>query len=280
MTIEFKNLTFRYGKKSPDALSGFTATVAPGIHLLLGENGAGKTTLLHLIDGLLFPTSGRCAIDGARTSLRLPSILSRVFFAGPTTPLPAKNVDELVRNHAQFYPRFSAELLADNLAQFGVSPAAPFKSLSMGSRQKAMVAYALALRTEVLLLDEPATGLDIDSKQMLQKMIAASVDESQTVIVSTHNIADLERLYDGVIVLNRGRLMLAATVDDVLSRVAFVRSARRPDGALYCEEGLGGCQAIVGAGAGVPESDIDFRLLYAALHQPDCSELLKMLNAR
>lgn len=150
----------------------------------------------------------------------------------------------------------------------------------MGSRQKATVAYALALRTEVLLLDEPATGLDIDSKQMLQKMIAASVDESQTVIVSTHNIADLERLYDGVIVLNRGRLMLAATVDDVLSRVAFVRSARRPDGALYCEEGLGGCQAIVGAGAGVPESDIDFRLLYAALHQPDCSELLKMLNVR
>ncbi|MDE7388170.1 MAG: ABC transporter ATP-binding protein [Muribaculaceae bacterium] len=270
MTIELTDLHYRYRRSAADAIDGITATIGPGIHLLLGENGAGKTTLLHLIDGLLFPTSGQCTADGGPTRLRLPSVTSRVAFLGAGMPLPALTIREMTRIHAPFYPRFSAEMLAENLAAFGIGIDQKLSAMSMGTKQKAAVAYMLALRTEILLLDEPATGLDIASKQALQKMIARCVDPDQTVIVSTHNIADLEYLYDGVTVIRHGRLLLSAATDAILSRIRFVSSPVPPAEALYCESGMGGFRAIVPNADGA-DSAMDYRLLYSALHK---SELL------
>ncbi len=103
MNIQLENLTLRYGRKV--ALNDLTATIEPGIHLLLGENGAGKTSLLHLIDGLRFPTDGKCLVDGAPTRYRLPSILSKVFYLGAGMPLPARTIEELIKVHARFFPK-------------------------------------------------------------------------------------------------------------------------------------------------------------------------------
>lgn len=278
MEIRLENLSYRYRKGAPDALAELTATLGPGIHLLLGENGAGKTTLLHLIAGLRFPTSGRCTIDGGPTSHRLPSVLSHVSFLAPDTAFPAANIAEMVRIHAQFYPSFSPELLQSNLERFGLTDRMALKSLSMGQRLKAGIAYVMALRTDILLLDEPATGLDIESKQQLQRMFAETIEPHQTVIVSTHNIADLEHLYDSVTVLCRGRLMVSLPIDELLRRVAFVSAPQRPEGALYCKPSLGGVRAIVPADEATDDGDVDFRLLYTALHQPDCSPLADILK--
>ncbi len=274
MEIALKDLRYHYRSGREDALDGISAAISPGIHLLLGENGAGKTTLLHIIDGLLFPTGGECRIDGAPTSWRLPSILSQTAFLAPGMEFPAATIDELARIHAQFYPRFSPEMLAENLARFGLKSSDRLRRLSMGSRQKAAVAYILSLRTPVVLLDEPATGLDIESKQTLQQMIAACVEPDQTIIVSTHNIADLQNLYDGVMILNHGRMMLCESTDNVLERIAFTVSATTPDDAIFSEMRMGRCHSIVPNPSGSICSDIDYRLLYLALHRPEISPLL------
>lgn len=269
MEIALQNLSFRYGgKRSPLALDGVDAVVGPGIHLLLGENGAGKTTLLHLIDGLLTPTGGKCLIDGGPTHFRLPSVLSKIFYLGAGMPLPASSIAQLVKVHAQFYPEFSAEILDENLREFGIDAKQKFSAMSMGTRQKAAVAYALALRTPILLLDEPATGLDIQSKQKLQRMLARCIEPEQTVIVSTHNIADMQNLYDSLLILQKGQLLLSMSVDDILGRIAFVSTMAAPDSeTLYASPSLGANRCIV-TNDGSIASDIDYQLLYLALNEP------------
>lgn len=267
MEITLKQLCFRYGgKHSIRALNGVNAVVGPGIHLLLGENGAGKTTLLHLIDGLLSPTEGKCLINGGPANLRLPSVLSKIFYLGAGMPLPAVSIAEMVRVHAIFYPRFSADVLQQNLKEFGLNDSTPFSAMSMGSRQKATVAYALALQTPILLLDEPATGLDIQSKQTLQTMLARCTEPDQTVIISTHTIADLQNLYDSLLVLNKGHLLLAMSVDSILEKIAFVSTTSNPDSeVLYSSRHLSANRCII-ANDGTLVSEIDYQLLYMALN--------------
>lgn len=275
MDITFLDLGFSYpGKRQSRAIDGITAALGPGMHLLLGENGAGKTTLLHLIDGLLYPTSGKCLIDGGPTRFRLPSVLSKVFYLGAGMPLPAITIAELARIHACFYPTFSADMLSENLKEFGLDANMKLTGMSMGTRQKAAVAYALALRTPILLLDEPATGLDIVSKQTLQRMMARCIEPEQTVIVATHNIADLQNLYDSLMVMKSGRLILARSTDDILSRIAFVSTMADTDGnSLYSAPSLGANRCIV-ANDGTVDSDIDYQLLYLALQSPGASEAI------
>lgn len=168
--IVLNNLTYRY-RKGAEALTDVSASIGPGIHLLLGENGAGKTTLLHVMAGLLYPSSGECLIDGEDASRRLPSELSRMFFLGDNMPFPAKTINEMSRIHAVFYPGFDPVQLQENLKSFGLTGDEPIAKMSLGNRHKSQVAYALALRTDILLLDEPANGLDISAKQALQSML-------------------------------------------------------------------------------------------------------------
>lgn len=276
MTIELQDVTLRYGRRDPAALDKISAALGPGMHLLLGENGAGKTSLLHLIDGLRFPTSGKCLIDGGPTSLRLPSVLSKIFYLSAGMDFPARSIEELVRIHAQYYPTFSPEMLDRNLADFNIDASMKFSGMSTGMRQKAAVAYALALRTPILLLDEPATALDISSIRTLQRMMARCIEPEQTVIVATHHFADLERLYDSLLVLRNGHLLLAMPTDLIAERLAFV--AGQTDSALYSMPALGSRRSII-ANHGEAQTDIDYELLYLALHNPQAApEIQKLLS--
>lgn len=268
MKIEFENLSFRYrGTKTP-ALDGITAAVGPGIHLLLGENGAGKTTLLHLIDGLRYPTSGKCLIDYGPTRYRLPSVLSKIFYLEAGMSLPGANIRQMTKIHAQFYPTFSQELLEQNLKDFEIDVSKPFSAMSFGMRQKAALAYALALQTPILLLDEPTTGLDIVSIRSLRHIMAKNISPEQTVIISTHHFGDLEQLYDSVMLLAKGKLLFAASTEDILSRLAFVGSQTELDNSLYSTKALSGWRSII-ANDGSIESEIDYELLFLAMHEPE-----------
>lgn len=262
MKIELTNLSLRYGRTV--ALDNISATINPGIHLLLGENGAGKSSLLHVIDGLRFPSEGKCLIDGGATRLRLPSIQSKVFYLEAVMALPARSISELVKVHAQFYPSFSSALLDRNLAAFNIDASTRFSAMSMGTRQKATVAYALALRTPVLLLDEPATGLDISSVRELRKLMAHCIEPEQTVIVATHHIHDLENLYDSVLMLRFGRLVMNMPADDIVGKFAFISSPTKPEDALFSISALGGYRSIV-PNSGRDFTKIDYELLYLAL---------------
>lgn len=275
MTIELKSLNYRYkSQKHNFAIQDINAVINPGIHLLLGENGAGKTTLLHIIAGLLTPTEGECLIDGAKTCYRLPSIQSKIFISGVNIDFPMRSIKEMEAVHAPFYPNFDAKMLYDNLAAFGIDASTPLSQLSTGNAQKAKIAYALALRTPILLLDEPANGLDIESKHLLRKMIAESVSTEQTVIISTHSVSDLENFYDSVIDICNGKLQYALSIDQILEKLDFGIAASVPENAIYSEPWIGSFR-FVSAKTDSEWTDIDFELLYMATRKAN----EKILNA-
>lgn len=273
--IELNNFSYSY-KKGAEALKDVSAEIGSGIHILMGENGAGKTTLLHAIAGLLTATNGECLIDGKNVGLRSPEILSRVFLLGNVMSLPATDIMEMVRIHSGFFPTFDREMLSRNLEIFSMTGRENLAHLSFGNRQKAQIAYALALRTPYLLLDEPTNGLDISSKQNLLAMIAECVTGEQTVIVSTHQVGDLETLYDGILVLNGGRLIVSSSTDNICSRLSFTTAMNPATGCLYSEMKLGLYHSISRNTAG-EFTDPDYVALYNALHNPNCCQ--SILNA-
>ena len=278
MEIKLDHLTLQYKGARTQALSDVSALIGPGTWLLLGENGAGKTTLLHTIAGLLQPTEGTCTIDGIPASHRCPSIESRLTFLGDNMAFPARTVNEMIGCHAQFYPFFSRASLYANLSAFGLEGSEKLKSLSLGNRHKAQVAYMLALNTPLVLLDEPANGLDIEARSSLRRMLIDASSPERTIIVSTHTISDFEKVYDGVIILNHSRLQLIATLDDILSRVAFTVSGRRPETAIFSALSGGQWHSIISADDADTESDVDFELLYTALHCPQGEAILNLLT--
>lgn len=259
------------------ALQGVTARIGDGIHLLLGENGAGKTTLLHVMAGLLRPRSGECLVNGTDVSMRRPATMESLFFVGENPDFGCCTINEFTGRHAVFYPTFSREVLDACLTEFGLTGNEPMASLSLGGRKRSCIAYAVALRTSLLLLDEPANGLDIDGKKALQRVLAAHVGEGQTVVVSTHTVWDLKNLFDGVIVLTGSRLLLARPVVDVTARMAFVNSWQPLPDAVYSESRGASYGSIVDASIH-GETDIDYQLLYSALHSERAQEVLKMMN--
>lgn len=265
--IELKDITFSYRKNGVHALEEVTAKIGPGVHLLAGENGAGKTTLLHIMAGLSRPSSGECLIDGVPAATNSPRYMGRTFLLEENMPFPGRNIRGFAATHSRFYPTFSPENFTANLAAFGQSGDEPFKSLSLGNRKKAQLAYVLALGVDVLLLDEPTNALDIESKETLRKIMARSITDEQTVIVATHTVSELERVFDGALMLTRSRLMFAGTEDAVTARLAFsVTRAPGPD-ALYHEIQPGRVLTIRRA-LPAEETRVDWRLLYSALHSP------------
>lgn len=275
--ITLDNVSYRY-PRGAEALENVSARIGAGIHLLLGENGAGKTTLLHIISGLLAPCSGECRLDDTATCRRLPSTQRSIFLLGDEMRFPARTINEFSRAHSVFYPTFSRPLLDEALAAFGMTGDEKLDHMSFGTRKKAQLAYVLALKVPVLLLDEPANGLDIDSRKTLRRLMSVSVDETQTVIVSTHSVADLGPLFEALIVLHGSHLLLVVSAQRILSRLAFTVGSDRPAGAIYAEPELGTWRAIIPNPEGEPLTDIDYTLLYSALMTGAGAQILQILE--
>lgn len=274
--ITLRNLTYRY-RNNIDALNDVNADIPCGIHLLLGENGAGKTTMLHVIASLLRPTAGSCLIDGESTSQRSPQLLEKLFILSDDMIFPGRTINGFKKIHSVFYPNFSEEMLQANLQEFGMTGDEPLDKLSLGTRKKAQIAYALALRTEVLLFDEPANGLDITTKKALRYMMARCIDETQTAIISTHTVWDFQNLFDGLLVLSRGQLILAASTAEVSERIAFVDSQIPPYEAIYMEQELGQFRSMVENTEGLT-TDINYTLLYSALQSDRRQDIINLIN--
>lgn len=276
--ITLNNLTYSY-KKGDDVIKGITTDIPAGMHLLLGENGAGKTTLLHLIAGLLYPTQGTCRYNDVDMRLRLPSILSQVQYFTPITCYPAPTIAAMEKCHAPFFPNFDREMLASNLDAFGISPTERLNDMSLGASVKAGLAYMLSLRCQVLLLDEPTIGLDITSKQLFNRMLLNCISPDQTVIFSTHNIGDSEPLFDNLLIINRGNLLLNIPIPEITDHLAFVNSTVPEPDALYSELFMGRNQCIIKNPAAEIESQPDITLLYNALGSPSRQAILNSLNS-
>ena len=277
--VTLNNVSYTYNRHS-DALHNITCSIGSGISLLAGENGAGKTTLLHIIGGLLYPTQGTCDINGNPISKRLPTDLCRVQYFSGNISFPAPTIASMVRMHAPFFPNFNREMLERNLAAFGIAINERLSGMSLGTSVKARLAYMLSLGCEVLLLDEPTLGLDITSRQRFNRMLVESLSPEQTVVISTHSVAESEALYDSVMILSKGEMIVSEPVAAIADRLAFVSSPQQPDGVLYCEQFMGGFRSIMAADRCEAGSQPDLTLLYNALMSSSRPQIVKHLTAK
>lgn len=276
--LTLEHIAYSY-HKGIHALNDINATIDPGIHILMGENGAGKTTLLHLLAGLLTPTEGTAALDETDLADRTPVSLQRRFILDENAFFPGRSINTFARMHSRFYPTFNTEKFQRNLEAFGMTGNEAFTRLSLGQSKKARLAYALSLGVDLLLLDEPTNGLDIDSKVVLRQLIAESIDDGQYIIVSTHTVSELDRLYDGVIILDHGHLVLNDNAWHIAEKIAFVHSTLPAKHPLYEEQEIGLFHSIVTNPGGKIESKVDFRLLYSALRSPARNNILQLITS-
>lgn len=278
--ITLDRLTFSYPKTTRPALDALSGHIGEGIHLLVGENGAGKTTLLKVIAGILSPQEGDCLLDGTPASTDSPARMGRTFFLEENMYFPGKTIREFAAAHSPFYPGFSNEIFCRNLQALGLTGDEALKNASLGNRKKAQLAYVLSLGVEYLLLDEPTNALDIQAKQALQHILASETEAGQTIIVSTHTISELEYLYDGIIMLSHGKMVLAATDAEIAERISFTSSATPEEDAIYTEQNFGRYLSILPADIADGDTRTDWRRLYLALNSPCRDRLLELFADR
>ena len=202
LMLEIKDITFSYGRHRPPVLNDFSANIRDGdIYGLLGRNGAGKSTLLYLAAGLLTPQSGHVYYNGTDTRFRRPSTLSDIFIVPEEFSLPNIRLREFLRLNSRFYPNFSLDDMRRHLDTFELESDLHLGSLSMGQKKKAFMCFALACNTSLLLLDEPTNGLDIPGKSRFRKFIVSSMTDDRTILISTHQVRDIDRILDMMLVM-------------------------------------------------------------------------------
>src|SRR6476661_1030607 len=268
--IDISQLTRRFDTKT--ALDGVTLSIPRGaVYGLVGANGAGKTTLIKHILGLLRAQSGSVRVFGLDPVADPVGVLSRIGYLSEENDLPGwMRVDELIAYTRAFYPQWDDAYAEELRRAFALEPSAPIKSLSKGQRARAGLLIALAYRPELLVLDEPSSGLDpIVRRDILGAVIRTIADEGRTVLFSSHLLDEVERVADNVVMLDQGKVVLSGPLDEIKAghhRLTVQFDGFRPKppalaGALawegegrewtaVCHGGLGELQAAVGAAGG------------------------------
>ncbi len=271
--VDLQRITFGYrrGERLFDRLD---LALTPGnVYGLLGRNGAGKTTLLRLMAGLLFPNEGSARVAGEEVRRRTPSFLRELYFVPEEFHTPALSPLALARLYGVFYPRFDHAAMARHLADLEVDPERSMTAISYGQKKKVLLAFAVATRCRLLILDEPTNGLDIPAKGQFRRLLAGAAADDRVIVVSTHQVRDLEHLIDPIVILEQGRIVFQHSVEEISGALA-VRDAVAvgpPDDGetIYAEPGSGigaapAGRALVAAARGAPlaEAAVDLELLF------------------
>jgi ABC-2 type transport system ATP-binding protein len=262
--ISIENLHFSYPKK--EIFGGLNLHIKQGyIYGLLGKNGTGKSTLLSNIAGLLFPGGGKIKVLDYNPTDRRPAFLQEIFMIPEEFYLPDISIPKFVKFTAPFYRRFNEELFNGYLKEFDIPYRSHLQSLSYGQKKKVLISFGLALNTSLLLMDEPTNGLDIEGKSQFRKIIAGAFDEKKSIIISSHQVKDLENLIDRVIILDSGEIVLNESLQRIASKLLFKITFDPSEiaWAFYSEPLLSG-SAVVVSNIGGEESKIDLELLYKA----------------
>ncbi len=263
--VEIRNMSFGYRKKK--LFSGLDLTLKPGnIYGLLGKNGAGKTTLLKIISGLRQAQEGSCRVLGYDPARRPAGMLEETCFIPEELYVPALSPDVFIKLHAPLYPLFDHQVFGLYLEEFELATDKRLSELSYGQKKKFLIAFGLASRCRLLLMDEPTNGLDIPSKSQFRRLMARAGGTEQVILVSTHQVRDMENLIDPIIILDDGRIIFQQPLREVGTRLrASVESAEPADAdALYAEKTLGGW-AVMRESSGQEESRVDLETLFNAV---------------
>ena len=265
--IDVNKVSFSYGRKKSKVLDGFSMQLEKGaVYGLLGKNGTGKSTLLYLMAGLLRPQSGQVLYKGAEVVKRDPSLLQDMFLVPEEFALPNVSLKQYVKLNAPFYPNFSDELLRSCLRDFDMNEDIHLGELSMGQKKKAFMCFALATNTSLLMMDEPSNGLDIPSKSQFRKVIASGMTDDKAVIISTHQVRDIDSLLDHVLIMDGSELLLNESVATICEKLYFAeQSMNEPtDNALYVQPSVQGNSVILPNTSG-EESKMNLEVLFNAM---------------
>ncbi|MBO5582139.1 MAG: ATP-binding cassette domain-containing protein [Bacteroidales bacterium] len=262
--IEISNLSFSYGAKR--VLENISLKVSEGnIYGLLGENGVGKTTLLTLLSGLKKPEAGTITVDGRNPFDREPSLLADQFYLpDEVIPVHASALD-FAKEHGVFWPRFDLEKFRTILSEFEVEPQQRMDAMSAGQLKKAWISFALACNVKYYYLDEPTNGLDIPSKAQFRKAVTKYTSEESALIISTHQVRDLENIIDPIIILDNRAVLVNASVQEITDKLFFDYGTELNPGALYLEQTPGGCIQVYPNTSG-EESKVNVEAFFNAVH--------------
>ena len=277
--IDIKNVDFSYSRNTKLLLDLSLKLETGRIHGLLGKNGEGKSTLLKLISGLVFPIHGDIAVMGFNPQKRTPEMLQDIFFLPeelPQLPLSIKNYEEV---YAPFYPNFSAEQFNRYLKEFDIDDKkAMLNKLSHGQKKKVFISFGLATNTKLLLMDEPTNGLDIPSKGQFRRMVASAVDESRCLIISTHQVRDLDSLIDSIMIMDGHEIVFNEPNENITKKLLFKVAEHNDTDAsvIYSEESLRGLYQVRENTTG-EESKLDIELLFNAVFT-DKKRIMNLFN--
>ena len=237
--IQINNLAFSYPKAQ--VLNNINMTLEKGrIYGLLGENGVGKTTLLTLLSGLKKPQSGSIDIDGFTPHERLASFLKDEYYL-PDEVVPVHcSAESWAKNTGLFWDNYSHEKFMIILNEFDVDPKQMMTRLSNGQLKKTYISFALACGAKYLYLDDPTNGLDIPSKAQFRTALMKYTLEDSTIVISTHQVRDLENIIDPIIILDRQDTLLNATIDEISRKLFFDYGTTLNPNSLYTEQLPGG----------------------------------------
>jgi ABC-2 type transport system ATP-binding protein len=223
LAIETHALHKHYGDIR--AVDGLDMHVPRGaVYGFLGRNGAGKTTTIRLLAGLAHPSGGEMRVLGLDPRVDSVAILERTGLVIEKMLLPSMTGADLVRFNRGFFPRWSDALARKYAEVFELDMTRKFKKLSTGNRTKLCLLLALAQGAELLVLDEPTAGMDpVVTDQLLRVMVEDFANEGRTLVLSSHHLSEVERIAEWVGIIDQGKLLLEARLDDVRTNFRRVR---------------------------------------------------------
>jgi ABC-2 type transport system ATP-binding protein len=242
-------------------------SLEPGnIYGLLGKNGAGKTSLLKLVCGLRLPQQGRCEVLGFAPQSRPAELLEDIYFLPEEFYTPPVTAELYERIYSPFYPRFNHDDFEQYRQEFEIDDKKRLSELSYGQKKKFLLAFGLASGCRLLLLDEPTNGLDIPSKSQFRKLLARAGEEHRIILISTHQVRDMENLIDPIIILDQGRIIFNQPLYEVSRRLQMELEPEQPpaDAALYSDKTLGGW-VVVRPNSSGDETRVDLETLFNAV---------------
>lgn len=263
--IEIKDLAFSYG--SSNVLRNITMKLEAGkIYGLLGENGVGKTTLLTLLCGLKKLQTGSIDIDGFNPYERNPLFLEELFYLPDEVAPVNDSAIRWARETGKFWPEFSLDSFTSLMSLFEVDSSLKMTKMSAGMLKKTYICFALACGTRYLFMDEPTNGLDIPSKAQFRSALLKYTREDSTIIISTHQVRDLENVIDPIIILDTRDVLLNASIEEISSALYFDYSQTLHPDSLYSEQLPGGF-IQVRPNTSALESKVNIEALFNAAHR-------------
>jgi len=246
--IDISNLEYHYNSQTKLLFDLNLQLESGSIHGLLGKNGEGKSTLLKLISGLLFPINGKMNILDYEPRKRNSKMLQDIFFLSEELPESNLSIRRFENVYAPFYSKYSSSKFYNNLNELGIERKVKhINEMSYGQRKKLMIAFGLATNARLILMDEPTNGLDIPSKRQFRHLVASAIDKKSCIIISTHQVLDLDDLINSIVIMDNHEIVLNETTENIAKKLIFklADNSEIEENLIYSEDSLRGmCQVL------------------------------------